>query len=564
MSKAWQAHIDRLKSATVKKYQRKDLIRWIEENTYLKGRPFSFKNHEYTQEILLDTSKTIVVAKPSQVGMSETVARYIVGRAAMTPLNIIYVLPTASFAGNFAKDRVSPIINESPYLSSVLDSNVDNSEMKRLGHSLIMFRGSSRDSQAISTPADVVISDEYTYSDETIVKQYQSRLNHSPYKEKLYFSTPLLPTTGISGLFSETKQHYRMVKCNHCNHWSWPDLPHDIRIPGVPSIDWSTLTKSKLSKIDYSKAYIACPNCGKEPDYSPKYRQWVCKNTDDTFEGNGYAVSPFDVPLYRKAKDLVAERVEYNRYADWMNTSLGLPFEDETSGLSRAEVEACFDSALPGSGWYYVMGLDMGSECHCTIWACNFDGAMVMVHAEAIPAGIVADRYKELERQFHVRVCVADAFPYTETIIRMQAGDPNLWASVYVKAGGAELYKVKQYDEKPEVGRELVRQVNICRDTVFDAFVTSLRAGLIRFAVNPDQWKETILTHFTDMKRTQKFDGSDGGSMRYVWEKSNKGEDHLWHSSAAYAHVASKLVGTSQGMILLPTSTLFSFKRKNV
>ena len=255
----WEAHLERLRAATTGKFSRKDIVRWIETNTFLKGEPFSFKDHEYAIQIVEDDSESIVVTKPSQVGMSETIARLLLARAAITPMNIIYVMPTHSAATDFAKGRVNEIISESPYLSNAIDKGVDNVSIKKIGYSYIFFKGSSKDSQAISRPASAVICDEYNYCSETIVAQYQSRLNHSERKERLFFSTPTLPGRGVSAMLEESKQHYRMVKCCHCNTWSWPTLPDDIRIPGLANIDWPTLNKSKLATIDYREAYFAFP-----------------------------------------------------------------------------------------------------------------------------------------------------------------------------------------------------------------------------------------------------------------------------------------------------------------
>ena len=111
---SWVSHIERLRAGTTGKYKRTDLARWIEDNTFLKGEKFSFRDHEYALTILGDTSKNLVVTKPSQCGMSETFSRVILARAAIEPLNIMYIMPTQTAASDFAKGRVNDVINESP------------------------------------------------------------------------------------------------------------------------------------------------------------------------------------------------------------------------------------------------------------------------------------------------------------------------------------------------------------------------------------------------------------------------------------------------------------------
>lgn len=556
-SATWRAHLDRLRAATLGKYKRQDLARWIEENTFLKGEPFSFKNHEFQLKIASETAKSVVITKPSQVGCSELIARMILARAAIEPLSIIYVMPTQQAASDFAKGRVNDIINESPYLSGLIDSAVDNVSIKKLGHSFIHFKGASKDSQAISVPSDLIVSDEYNYANETVVKQYQSRLNHSKYKERIFFSTPTLPGRGVSAMLEDSLQHYRMVKCCHCGHWSWPNLPHDIRVPGIAEIDWATLNKTKLAKMKYLEAYVACPKCGKAPNYEPEHREWVCKNPNDNFGTVGYAVSPCDVPAYRKASDLVYERTEYARFVDYMNTACGLPFEDSESTYTYEELAACFITEKPGANWMRVMGLDMGLECACTVWAVNYDGLMILEHVEMIPIGVLETRRVEIARQFRVSLTVCDSLPYTDTVMRMQVYDPNLYASVYVRSRSVETHTLKRYEERPEEGRELVRQVNINRDPAFDAMMGHLRSGLVKFAV-PES-KEMIIAHFMDMTRERQYTADN--EMRYTWVKSAKGEDHIIHS-ACYAAIGAKLRGAAVGLVQLPTFGVFTFRNR--
>lgn len=555
----WAAHTDRLRAATLGKFTRSKLPAFIEKHTYLKGEQFSWEHHEYALGPISDEAKVIVVTKPSQVGMSETLARFAVARAAITPMNVLYIMPSFSAAQDFAKGRVNEIIQTSPYLSSIVDRNIDNVSVKKLGHSYLYFKGAQKDSQAISTPGDVLICDEYNFASEVVVKQFQSRLNHSKIGEKWFFSTPTLPGMGVSAMFDEAIQRFRMVKCIHCGEWSWPDLPNDIRIPGHPNIDWPTLTKAKLEKIDYSKAYIACPKCGLAPDYSHQHREWVIKNPETRFETSGWAVSPMDVPFYRTAVHLVRERVEYGRYTDWLNTACGLPHEDADSGLSREELDECFIDQKPGSGWFYVIGMDMGMECWTSVWGVSPDGMMVMVHLEAVPVGRLFERKEELCRKYRTSIVLCDAFPYTESIMRLQASDPNVYAGVYTRTKNVELYSLKKYDEKPEAGRELVRQVNINRDPAFDGLMAAIRAGEVKFAI--PEMKEIIIAHLMDMKRVKEY--SDVGEMRYTWVKSSKGEDHIAHSTL-YAFIAARIRGVAENIILLPTTSLFTFRQKPV
>ncbi len=102
MADILRAHLDRVKAATVGKLGRKDLPKWIEKNTFINGKPFSFKGHEYQHSILLDESEELVVRKSAQTGISEMAMRMALGLVMVMPgaFRIGYTFPSASFAAS--------------------------------------------------------------------------------------------------------------------------------------------------------------------------------------------------------------------------------------------------------------------------------------------------------------------------------------------------------------------------------------------------------------------------------------------------------------------------------
>ena len=114
-------HLQALKAGASAATSIEELSRWVSENTFLEGRPYSYKYHEYQKKILDCPAREVVIRKCSQVGISEIAVRRSLGLAGMlSNFTIIYTLPTATFASVLTKTRVNPVINESPYLSSIL------------------------------------------------------------------------------------------------------------------------------------------------------------------------------------------------------------------------------------------------------------------------------------------------------------------------------------------------------------------------------------------------------------------------------------------------------------
>lgn len=545
MSSTFNRHISRLKSA-LSTLGHSTIREFLTEHTYLRGKKFTFAGHEYQEKLSSDPSPHKVITKSAQMGISEWAARYALAKAALiNGFSTIYTLPAASAAQNFMKTRIDPVIDSSPYLSELVNADVDNSSVKRFGlDSYLYLKGAQVDRQAISVPADLVVNDEVNNSNPDVLTLYQSRLIHSlhtPGGETIKLSTPTVPGVGIDVDYKQSRQHVNMCKCKACNHWFLPDYYEHVKIPGFDDT-LRAITKSHFAspKFRWMDAYLVCPNCGVEADLSPEHRQWVLVNPDDTFIASGYKISPFECPSIITPASLVKSSVDYARYSDFENQRLGISSEDKESSLALAELEAAIISTYPGGGYSFVMGIDLGMTCWVTVAAVLPGNLMIVVHTEGVPLYDLKRRRAELARQYRVRMTVSDANPYTETVYQMQQEDVNLFGAIYVRSKSIELFKVQDKEEDEEKGIQTLKQVNIVRDKVFDLLMMQLRAGLILKVsdANDETWK----AHLLDQKRVKEFSGEE---LVTVWRKTS-GEDHL-HHSLLYARVASLMLGVASG-----------------
>lgn len=556
----WTNHIERLSTGLFKARTLSEIPEWLEKNTFMAGKPYSFSGHRYQLDILRDPSANIVVTKCSQIGASEMMARMILARAAIIqPYNVIYCMPSGKASQDFAKGRVSPVIAESPALSDMLDTNNDSVTSKRLGYSLITFKGAFKDSQAISINSDAVVGDEYSYCDPDVMKQFNSRLTHSKYKHLIYFSTPLLPGMGIDAEYAESRRHKRLCKCVHCGEWFWPSFLEHCRIPGH-DVDWLSVTRSQLVQMPWQDTKIFCPKCGMEPDLSHEHRQWVCENNESRNIAAGYAIIPFDVPSIIKPAYLAEKSVAYNRKIDWMQQNLGMAAEDKESTILRTELEEILQDGAAGRG-VMVMGLDLGMMCHAVVKMVLPDGITVTVHTERIPVSTLMERYFQLRAQWRIRLTVADFFPYSETILRMQEKDPSLFSAIYVSSKSTETFSIKNVEEDKEKGKQEIRRVSVNRDLAFDTLMYSVRNKTL--FKKRDENDELWIKHLLSMKRMKVFGPHD--EMIYQWQKTD-GEDHFAHAEV-YGSVAAKMIGIDIGgagggsLPLLSTFKVLPFKR---
>lgn len=539
-------HVQRLKTAVLDSHTAESVPEWICKHTRIAGQPFSFLQHEYQDKILRDTSREIAVQKCSQVGISELSVRRALALANIIEgYTIIYTLPTAHFAATFVRTRIDPVIDSSEFLKGTVHRTTDNAEVKRFGESFIYTKGSASNNAPISIPADELIHDELNFSDQDVISQYHSRLTHSRYRRKFKLSTPTLPGYGISEEFQNSRRHFNMVKCHHCNHWFVPDYYEHVKVPGYTG-SLADITKSHLFTLNVREAYVVCPRCGKAPSLQVDQREWVCENPGENFVTAGYQVSPFDAPNIVSAQDLIVSSTNYAKRSDFDNYGLGKPSADKDSTILREDMEALFVQNTEVGGGMRVMGIDMGLVCHVMVGVVTPD-VMIVIHSEKVPLGKIRERRKELAQVYWPAVTVMDSQPYAETLLAVQQEDPNLYGAVYIRSRNIEMFTLKKEEEDQEVARLSVRQVNINRDKAFDGLMADIRARSIIILDN--EHRDSIVAQCTDMKRVKEYTADN--ELVHVWRKSKQGDDHF-HHTLLYTWVAARMRGASEARVPPP------------
>jgi len=550
-------HLQRLRASTTNQYTRADLLKWVCTETYLNGRPFSTKGHEYQERIMLDQSQEICLKKPSQVGMSELSLRMALGLVTMIPnFSLIYTLPTATLASLYTKTRLDTVIQQSPTLRNAIRGELDSAESKQLGpNNFLYMRGSTGSNAAISVAADCVITDEVDFSDPNIVEMMSGRLTHSKWKIRIQLSTPTTPNGPIDKAFKESRRHFNFVRCSHCGHRFWPTYWNDVKIPGY-SGSLRDITKSNLVGLRYMEAAVHCPHCGKQPSLQPEFREWVCENPEQNHICAGYSISPFDAPDFIPVHSLVSVSTKYLRPSQFSNFHLGEVSSEAADGLVDEDLDRMVVDGMGSQYHSHTMGVDLGHMCHVVISGMGSDMRMGVVHFERIPLARFKDRYFELKAMYNISVVVSDLQPYSDMLISISERDPNLYAATYVVRAGLELFDVKQRDADPQAALGALRQVSINRNAMFDQLLSDIRAGKVWVKRNED-WG-LFRSHLMDMKRATPT--LRGGEMAANWQKSSGGQDH-YHHSLLYATVANQMRGLALvGSSVAPTLRAFKLK----
>jgi len=134
-------------------------------------------------------------------------------------LDIIYSLPAASDIHEFVAGKTNRLISNNPVFQQ-WTADKDSIEQKRVGDSVIYYRGTWTDRAALMIPADLYIADEVDRSKQEVVMQYSTRLQHSDYKWRWYFSNPSTPGYGVDVMWQKSDQKHYFYKCE-CGHWQY-------------------------------------------------------------------------------------------------------------------------------------------------------------------------------------------------------------------------------------------------------------------------------------------------------------------------------------------------------
>ncbi len=563
---AFKDYLEETRTLVNESWNLDNVSAFIQKHTYLRGVHYSFENHEFQERIVNDTSRILNVQKCSQIGLSEIMARYGVAVACMIPdFSIIVTFPFSGDASDFARTRIDPFIDSSDRPKELINPRLNNGEIKQFGTSFIYFRGTNGKTQAISIPADMIISDEIDRSDPHILTQYHSRLTHSRFKLRRNFSTPTIPKFGIAAEMQDSIRYRNLCKCNHCNHWFLPSYFEHVKIPGYEH-DLRTITKTSLPKTRYTEAALLCPSCGKAPSLQPAQRNWVAENATEGHEAHGYYVSPFDAPNLISVTDLIKASTAYARYSEFVNQNLGIEEEDSSEALTLADLNKA--QLPPGvdmrSSQLHCMGIDVGIFSYVTIGRITPEGEFIIAYRERVQIGVLEERKRKLAAEWRIAVTVMDSQPYVDLVQRLQKTDKNLYGAVYVVTKALETFKIKMFEGDHSEGKLPIHTVQINKDKSLDTLLGVIKSGEMKWAPISADDDEVFEKQMLDMRRVQVFDTNQ--ELTWSWVKSKAQNDH-YHHSVHYLYVACLLRGTAHRALTfggVPVISKFTVKRPDL
>ena len=509
-----------------------DLPQWIIKHTKLKGKPWSFKDHEFQKAIARDQAPRKAIKKCSQVGLTELQVRLALAYLRVSNgRSLGYIMPYRNDAENIAKSRFDPVIEESPTLSSAVLAGSNSASYKKIGNSHLYIRGAEKVTQGISTPLDRLIIDERDFCRDRVLGVYSSRMRHADDPMRDEFSTPTISNYGICAAYEQSDKKRYMVRCLHCNQYQAPNFYEQVVIPGYDG-QFLELEREDfmLQRYKFSASYMRCVRCGKELDTSlatAERREWVAEKFGRTI--SGYAVKPYDLYRYNSTPRVVEQFVDYPVLQDYCNFVLGEELDTNENKINDTIVQQCFTGKFAFEGNDLCVGIDVGKNVH--VMTGRKEGKRYKV------AAVYKLRFQdpnmfgqvcEIIDAYNASCIVIDAGPDISLPKQLQEkyGVGVVFPCVYVKGTKQQL---NFYEVKEETG-----VVNAARTMGFDHMVKAVNSSYYEFPDCEPDLKKEIREHFQQIARKQEI--NEEGEKIAKWVKLSD-MDHYFHA-LFYLHLA--------------------------
>jgi len=492
----------------LKDAENQSIIAWINSNQIKteNGKPFDLNEHPYLWDILKDWSPFQVVLAAAQCGKTTTFLLKMLWAVKNFGINAVYTMPTVTDAHDLVSGKLDPIVNENPVLQSWISGDKDSVEQKRIGQNTVYLRGTWTERAALSFSSDLNIHDEEDRSNQPVIDQYVSRLQHSKKKWQWRFSNPSFEGNGVHRFWQESDQKHWFVTCGFCKKQQFLQWPNNV---------------------DQQQKRFICAACGQEiSDNDRRHGEWHARKFEVKPKYSGYWISQLMVPSVSAAEIIEAHRTMTAE--NFSNFVLGQPFVGSGSKMTEDKLfQNLKDYEQHTEEDPVVIGVDTGLP----IWyVCgNKDGVFHWGSCES---------YDELERllkRWPKSILVSDQGGDLIGIRELQERYNGRVFLTYYRRD-RKTQQLIQWGEGSEYGKVVVD-----RNRTIQMLIDEFSAKRIPIYVTREDWQQVWL-HFANIYRTEEEDKL--GVKQYVWQRN--GPDHLVHA-LVYFRVGMDKFGFKDG-----------------
>ena len=468
----------------------KSIIAWIAENDIKneRGEPIDFKSHLFLYDIYRDFSPLQVGFKAAQVGWTTMATLKNFYLAEKKHMDSVYTVPTQNDVYTLVGTKVNRIIASNPYLKNLV-ANQDSMERKQIGSNVIYYRGTMTEREALMVSSDLNIHDEEDRSDQNVVQQYRSRLQHSKYKWEWHFSNPSVEGNGVSRYWANSDQKHWFITCEGCKkeqYLFWPD------------------------SVDIERGCYQCKFCHAVlSDEDRRVGEWRKKITAIVPDYSGYWVSLLMTP-WTPAKEIIKLFNTKSKEYFW-NFVLGLPYVGEGNKVTPDIIYRNLVRTL-NKQKKVVIGVDSGIIKH---FVCGNEQGLFHFGKTERWEDIVS-----LLDRFDGSIAVIDAMPDITGPRKLQEQFPGrVFLCHYAR--DRKTQQVIRWGQHEEAGNVLVDR-NRAIQMVIDEFADRR----IPLEGNRDDWSE-FYSHWDTLYRVTENDTLGVPQINWL---SSTGMDHWIHS----------------------------------
>lgn len=311
--------------------------------------------------------QTVVIMSSAQIGKTSLIKAVIGYYVDQDPSPILCVNPTEAMAETFAKDRLAPMIRDTPCLNGkIADPKARDSGNtilhKRFAGGHLTMIGANAPASLASRPIRIVLCDEVdrypasagTEGDPVNLAIKRTSTFHN--RRIVLTSTPTIKgASRIEAAYLDSDRRRYHVPCPHCHE----------RQP----LEWAQLTFDPAAP---EHAVYACKHCGGVIE--ERHKMAMLRAGEWAAEGPCRGIAGFHLnELYspwRRWADVVADFLSAKRSPEtlktWVNTSLGETWEEQAEKsdpqalLSRREHYT--PDNLPAAILYLTAGIDVQDD----------------------------------------------------------------------------------------------------------------------------------------------------------------------------------------------------------
>ena len=281
-----------------------------------------------------DKCYKVIIMSSAQVGKSEIILNMIGYHIDYDPAPIMYVLPTDSMAATFSKDRVGPMIRDTPSLKAkVADAKSRDSGNtifhKKFGGGHLTFIGANTPSQLASRPIRILLADEIDrFPDSAGAEgdplQLAIKRTTTFWNRKIIeVSTPTIK--GVSKIekeYESSSMEHLNVACPHCGQFQ--------------TYEWEQLKfEHESGTKEFTLLGYKCRYCGeieREVVWKRQPIKWIAEHPERK-DIRGFHLNELASP-WKHWDEIVEDFLEAKRQGRemlkvWHNTSLGLSWEED-------------------------------------------------------------------------------------------------------------------------------------------------------------------------------------------------------------------------------------------